>query len=93
MELTVQIAVGSSLQIALFVAPALVFASLAMGHAVPLDLHFTALEPIATLLAVGILALVAQDGETNWMEGVLLLAVYAIIGLAFYNLPAGTAAP
>ena len=87
MELAVQIAIGSSLQIALFVAPMLVFASIAMRTARPLDLHFTPLELIAVTLAVGILALVAQDGETNWMEGALLIAVYAIIGLAFYNLP------
>lgn len=88
MDLAVHIAIGSSLQIALFVAPVLVFASLAM-NATPLDLHFTPLELLAVVFAVGILVLVAQDGETNWLEGVLLLAVYAIIGLAFYNLPLG----
>jgi Ca2+:H+ antiporter len=87
MELAVQIAIGSSLQIALFVAPVLVFASLAMGNAQPLDLHFTLLELIAVILAVGIVALVSQDGETNWMEGVLLLAVYAILSLGFFFLP------
>jgi Ca2+:H+ antiporter len=86
MELTVQITIGSSLQIALFVAPMLVFASLALGQ-VPLDLHFTALELLAVLIAAGVLTLVAQDGETNWLEGVLLIAVYAIIALGFYHLP------
>ena len=89
MDLAVNIAVGSSIQIALFVAPALVFASLLMEHAHPLDLHFTPLETITVILAVGVLALVAQDGESHWMEGVMLLGVYVILGLAFYHLPEG----
>ncbi|MBY0521954.1 MAG: calcium/proton exchanger [Gemmataceae bacterium] len=87
MDLAVNIAVGSSLQIALFVAPVLVFASMGMGHAVPLDLHFTLLETITVVLTVGVLALVCQDGESHWMEGVMLLGVYAIVALAFYHLP------
>ncbi len=87
MDLAVQIAVGSSLQIALFVAPVLVLASMLMGHDQPLDLHFTPLEMITVLLAVGVLALVAQDGECHWMEGVMLLGVYVILALAFYHLP------
>lgn len=87
MDLAVHIAVGSSLQIALFVAPVLVFASMFMGHTHPLDLHFTPLELIAVVLAVSVLALVCQDGESHWMEGVMLLAVYCILALAFYHLP------
>jgi Ca2+:H+ antiporter len=87
MDLTFHIAVGSSLQIALFVAPILVFASLLMGHARPLDLHFTPLELVAVIASIGILALVSQDGESHWMEGVMLLAVYVIFALAFYHLP------
>ena len=87
MDLAVHICVGSSLQIALLVAPVLVFASLLMGHAHPLDLHFTPLEIIAVVMAVGVLALICQDGETHWMEGVMLLGVYIIIALAFYHLP------
>lgn len=87
MDLSVHIAVGSGIQIALFVAPALVFASMLMGHAQPLDLHFTTMEMITVILAVGVLALVAQDGETHWMEGVMLLGVYVILALAFYHLP------
>jgi Ca2+:H+ antiporter len=87
MDLSFQIAVGSSIQIALFVAPVLVFASMAMAHSPVLDLHFTLLELITVVLAVGVLALVCQDGETHWMEGVMLLGVYAILGLAFYHLP------
>jgi Ca2+:H+ antiporter len=87
MDLAVHICVGSSLQIALLVAPVLVLASLLMGHAHPLDLHFTPLEIIAVILSVGVLALICQDGETHWMEGVMLLGVYVIIALAFYHLP------
>jgi len=86
-DLTVNIAIGSGLQIALFVAPVLVFASMLMGHSQPLDLHFTVLELVTLILAVGVLALVAQDGETHWMEGVMLLGVYLILALAFYHLP------
>ena len=85
MDLAVTIAVGSSTQVAMFVAPALVFASVMMGQ--PMDLHFTLLEAISVLLAMGVMALVAQDGESHWMEGVLLLGVYGILGLAFYHLP------
>lgn len=88
MDLAVTIAVGSSIQVALFVAPVLVFASLFMGGPV-MDLHFTPLEVIAMLIAIAVTALVAQDGETHWMEGVLLLAVYVILALAFYHLPPG----
>jgi Ca2+:H+ antiporter len=88
MDLAVQIAVGSSTQVALFVAPVLVFASLFMGHAHPLDLHFTPLEVVAVLVAVAVTALVSHDGESNWLEGALLLAVYVIFALAFYHLPA-----
>jgi Ca2+:H+ antiporter len=88
MDLAVHIAIGSSIQIALFVAPVLVFASMFMGHSHPLDLHFTPLELIAVIVAVGVLALVSQDGESHWMEGAMLLAVYIILALAFYHLPA-----
>lgn len=87
MDLAVHIAVGSGIQIALFVAPVLVFASMLMGYAHPLDLHFTPLEVITVALSVGVLALVSLDGETHWMEGVMLLGVYVIFALAFYHLP------
>jgi Ca2+:H+ antiporter len=86
MDLALNIAVGSSIQIALFVAPMLVFASYVIGPE-PMDLLFTDLEVIAIVLSVGIMALVAQDGESNWMEGVQLLAVYIILGIAFFYLP------
>jgi Ca2+:H+ antiporter len=87
MDATVQIAVGSAIQVALFVAPVLVFASMLMGHAHPLDLHFSLLETLTVVISVGVLALVCQDGETHWMEGVMMLGVYVIVALAFYNLP------
>jgi Ca2+:H+ antiporter len=87
MDATVQIAVGSAIQIALFVAPVLVFASMFMGHSHPLDLHFTLLETITVVISVAVLYMVCQDGETHWMEGIMMLGVYAIIALAFYNLP------
>ena len=87
MDLAVNIAVGSSIQIALFVAPVLVFASMFMGHERPLDLHFTMMEVIAVVMCIVVLALVSLDGESHWLEGVMLLAVYAILGLAFYHIP------
>jgi Ca2+:H+ antiporter len=86
MDLAVAIAVGSGTQVALFVAPVLVFAGMFWGP--PLDLHFSALEVVAVVLAVAVLALVSLDGESHWLEGALLLAVYLILGLAFYHLPA-----
>jgi Ca2+:H+ antiporter len=86
MDLSFTIAVGSGIQIALFVAPLLVFASIAMGNSVPLDLHFTPMEIVAVAISIIVLAQVAQDGETHWLEGVMLLAVYAILALAFYHL-------
>jgi Ca2+:H+ antiporter len=87
MDASVQIAVGSGIQVALFVAPVLVFASMLMGHPRPLDLHFSLLETVTIVIAVAILAMVCNDGETHWMEGAMMLAVYLIIALAFYNFP------
>jgi Ca2+:H+ antiporter len=86
MDLAVNIAVGSSIQVALFVAPALVFASMLMGHEHALDLHFTPMEIVAVVASIAILSLIAQDGESHWFEGVMLLAVYVILALAFYHL-------
>ena len=86
MDLALNIAIGSSIQIALFVAPLLVFASYAMPGS-PLDLRFTPFEVMAVMIAVGVVNLVAQDGESNWLEGALLLAVYVVLGIAFYFLP------
>lgn len=87
MDLAFHIAAGSSMQVALFVAPALVFLSYLIGK--PMNLLFTTFEVITVGLAVAIVSIVAVDGESNWMEGVLLLAVYVIFALAFFFLPAG----
>ena len=86
MDLALNIAIGSSLQIALFVAPVLVFASYFMASR-PMDLLFTPMEVVALAISAAVAALIVQDGESNWMEGVLLLAVYTILGITFYFLP------
>ena len=86
MDLAMSIAIGSSIQIALLVAPVLVLVSYVVGPA-PMDLRFTVFEVVSVGIAVFVVNLVAQDGESNWLEGALLLAVYAILGLAFYSLP------
>jgi len=85
MDLAINIAVGSSLQVALLVAPLLVFVSYLFGR--PMDLVFTTFEIAAVVLAAAVVNLIALDGESNWMEGALLLAVYGILGMAFYALP------
>jgi Ca2+:H+ antiporter len=85
MELSLSISLGSSLQIALFVAPLLVFISLLMGN--PMDLVFNEFELIALAAASIIAAFVAQDGESNWLEGAQLLVVYIILAIAFFFLP------
>jgi len=85
MDLSIEIALSSSLQIALFVAPLLVFVSLAMGN--PLTLIFNQFELLAMGAGVLIAVLVAMDGESNWLEGVALLAVYLILAIAFFLLP------
>ncbi len=85
MDLALQIAIGSSVQIALFVAPMLVFVSYLLPGK-PMDLLFTPFEVLAVGISVAVVQLVSQDGESNWLEGVLLLAVYVVLGLAFYRL-------
>jgi Ca2+:H+ antiporter len=85
MDLSLSIALGSSLQIALFVTPVLVFVSLLLQS--PLTLQFNQLELIALTAASMISALVSLDGESNWLEGAMLLAVYGILGMAFFFLP------
>ena len=85
MDLALHIALGSSLQIALFVAPVLVLVSYLFGR--PMDLLFTPFEVVTVALSVGVVNLVAADGETNWMEGFQLVAVYIILAIAFYFLP------
>jgi len=82
MDLALGIAMGSSMQIALFVAPVLVIAGHFMGR--PLGLEFTILEVVAVMLSVAAVALLIHDGRTNWFEGFQLLAIYTILAIAFY---------
>jgi Ca2+:H+ antiporter len=85
MDISLNIAFASSTQIAMFVAPVAIFASVALGH--PMTILFSNLELIAVAAAVGIAALLTLDGASNWLEGAQLLAAYAIIALAFLYLP------
>lgn len=85
MNLAITIAVESSRQIALFVAPVLVLVGLAINQ--PMTLEFSLLEVAAVGVAVLIMNSIAQDGESNWLEGVMLLAMYLILGITFYFLP------
>ena len=89
MDLSVGIAVGSSLQIALFVAPVLIFLSYAFGR--PMDLEFSMPEIVAVVVSVYILFQISGDGETNWIEGVQLLSLYLILAILFFYLPAAHA--
>lgn len=84
MDLALQIALGSASQIALFVCPVLVGVSY-MAET-PMDLVFTPLEVLSVMLAVAIAAQVSIDGESNWLEGYQLLALYAMIAVGFYYL-------
>jgi Ca2+:H+ antiporter len=83
MDLAVNIAIGSSAQIALFVAPLLVLLSFVVGPN-PMALVFNGYELGGLLFAVLIANLVTQEGESNWFEGVQLLSLYAVLGLVFY---------
>lgn len=85
MDLALGIAIGSSLQIALFVAPVLVFCSYLFPH--QLNLEFTLPEIAAVVMAAFVADQISGDGESNWLEGVQLLALYAILGLLFFFLP------
>ncbi len=85
MELAITIALGSSLQIALFVAPVLVFVSLLFEN--KLVLAFSLPEVIALAAASYVAAMAAEDGESNWFEGLMLLGVYVIVAWAFFLLP------
>jgi Ca2+:H+ antiporter len=84
MDFAMAVAIGSSLQVALFVAPVLVFAGVLIGQ--PMDLVFVPLEVAAVGVAAFITAYIALDGESNWLEGALLLGVYAILAVSFFYL-------
>ena len=85
MDLSVSVAIGSSLQIALFVAPVLVITGWVIGQ--PMDLNFNPFELVAVAVAVLIINSISADGKSNWLEGGLLLATYTVLGLAFYFHP------
>jgi Ca2+:H+ antiporter len=86
MDLSLSIAIGSSVQVALFVAPVLVFASLFIGPAL-LDLAFPAGLVLMVLLSVLVTGQVAGDGRSDWLKGAQLLAVYLILGLTYFFMP------
>lgn len=82
---SVEIAVGSSLQISLFVAPVLIFVSFFMGGlSGTMDIVFSTIEIVAIAVSVFVAKSIIQDGETNWYEGLLLVAVYVILGVSFF---------
>lgn len=86
MDLSVSVAMGSSLLVALLVAPLLVLIGQVIGQ--PMDLNFNLFEVVAVIIAVGLANLISLDGRSNWLEGALLLATYAVLGAAFYFHPA-----
>ena len=86
MDLSVSIAMGSSLLVALLVAPILVIIGYFIGQ--PMDLNFGPFEAIAVVIAVAVVNLISQDGKSNWLEGVLLLSTFAILGASFFFHPA-----
>ena len=86
MDLSLSIAIGSSVQVALFVAPVLVLTSLFLGPA-PMDMAFPSGLVLVVLLSVLITGQVAGDGRSDWLKGVQLLAVYLVLGLAFFFVP------
>lgn len=82
MDITVSIAIGSSAQVALLIAPVLVFVGLALGQ--PMDLAFSPFEVVSIALAVAVAASVVRDAESNWLEGAFLLLVYGMLAVAFF---------
>ena len=84
LNVTLEIAVGSSTQVAMFVAPLLVFVSLLIGH--PMDFIFTGFEIGAVAIATVVLAVISLDGRSNWLEGLQLISVFLIIALAAFFL-------
>ncbi|MBF2064373.1 MAG: calcium/proton exchanger [Calothrix sp. C42_A2020_038] len=85
MDLSLSVAVGSSMQIALFVAPVLVITGKLLGQ--PMDLDFNPFELVAVAVSVLIANTISSDGKSNWLEGILLLAAYTVLGFAFFFHP------
>ncbi|MGB3560809.1 MAG: cation transporter, partial [Geitlerinemataceae cyanobacterium] len=85
MDLSMSVAMGSSLQIALFVGPVLVIAGWFFHQ--PMDLNFNPFELVAVVVAVCLANSVSSDGRSDWLEGALLLATYVVLGFAFYYHP------
>ncbi len=85
MDLSLGVTVGSSIQVALVVAPVLVFCGFLMGH--PMNLLFSRFEVIGVALAVFLIRQLISDGTSNWLEGLMLMAVYFMLAFAFYHLP------
>ena len=81
-DVTLEIAIGSSTQIALFVAPALVFISLAVGH--PMDFVFSTFEVAAVALSTVLVFMISSDGRSNWLEGAQLMGAYVIMAVSFF---------
>lgn len=92
MDLSLAIAIGSSVQIALFVAPVLVLASLFFGP-MPMDLAFPAGLVLLVLVSVLITAQVANDGRSDWLEGIQLLTIYLVLGLTLFFVPTNSMSP
>ena len=86
MDLVMGIAVGASTQVVMFVAPMLVFVSYLLGPK-PLDLLFVPFEIAAIVIAILVNGSLTKDGESHWMEGVMMLGVYLILGIGFFFLP------
>ncbi len=85
MDLTLAVTLGASTQVALLVAPVVLLASHLIGH--PMDLLFTQFEVMAIAIAVIVAQTMTSDGESHWLEGVMMVAVYAILGVGFFYLP------
>ena len=85
MDLALSVVMGSSLLVALLVAPILVLVGQAIGQ--PMDLNFNMFEVVAVIIAVALANLISLDGRSNWLEGVLLLATYSVLAIAFYFHP------
>jgi len=82
MDLALNIAIGSSIQVALLIAPLLVLLGMAFHQ--PMDLAFTTMEVASIALAVLVTSSVIRDAETNWLEGALLILAYSVLGVAFF---------